>query len=95
MVSFADIRQRKDQILRIAEKYGAHDLRVFGSILHTKSAPHDLDLLVRMDHERSLLDRISLAHEMEDLLGCPVDVVNERALHPAIRDSVLDEAQSL
>ena len=48
----------------------------------------DLDLLVSLAPDRSLLDRIALAQELEDLLGMPVDVVNDRAIHPAIRASV-------
>jgi predicted nucleotidyltransferase len=45
-----------------------------------------------MAPDRSLIDRIALMHDLEDLLGGSVDVVNERPLHRAIRDDVLSQA---
>lgn len=80
----------------MAARYGASNLRVFGSVLHgTASADSDLDLLITLDERRSLIDRIALQQDLEDHLGCRVDVVNERALDPAIRDGVLAEARPL
>ncbi|MBE3098669.1 MAG: nucleotidyltransferase family protein [Planctomycetota bacterium] len=96
MVSLADVRVRRDEILRIAARYGASDLRLFGSVVRGQALPtSDLDLLVRLDEGRSLLDHIALIQDLEDALGCHVDVVNERALHRAIRDRVLAEALPL
>jgi hypothetical protein len=96
MVSLADVRVRRDEILRIAARYGASDLRLFGSVVRGQARPtSDLDLLVRLDEGRSLLDHIALIQDLEDALGCHVDVVNERALHGAIRDRVLAEALPL
>jgi predicted nucleotidyltransferase len=96
MVSLADVRVRRDEILRIAARYGASDLRLFGSVVRGQTRPtSDLDLLVRLDEGRSLLDHIALIQDLEDALGCHVDVVNERALHRTIRDRVLAEALPL
>jgi predicted nucleotidyltransferase len=96
MVSLADVRVRRDEILRIAARYGASDLRLFGSVVRGQARPtSDLDLLVRLDEGRSLLDHIALIQDLEDALGCHVDVVNERVLHRAIRDRVLAEALPL
>jgi predicted nucleotidyltransferase len=96
MVSLADVRVRRDEILRIAARYGASDLRLFGSVVRGQARPtSDLDLLVRLDEGRSLLDHIALIQDLEDALGCHVDVVNERALHRTIRDRVLAEALPL
>ena len=55
----------------------------------------DVDFLVRLDHDRSLLDHIALMQDLEDFFGCRVDVVTERALHRLIRDRVLAEAVPL
>jgi predicted nucleotidyltransferase len=55
----------------------------------------DLDLLVTLDPDRSLLDRIAAAQELEDAFGVFVDLVNERALPDSIRDRVLAEAAPL
>ena len=54
-----------------------------------------MDLLVEMEEGRSLLDRIAVMQDLEDLLGHKVDVVNERALHWYIRDRILSEAVPL
>jgi predicted nucleotidyltransferase len=96
MVALADIRSRRDEILRLALAHGAHRVRVFGSVArHAAGEGSDLDLLVEMAPDRSLLDRIALIHDLRDLLGQEVDVVNERALHRDIRAGVLAEAVDL
>ena len=86
----------RESILTIAAECGARDVRIFGSALSgALGEQSDLDLLVRLEPGRSLLDRVRLKHRLEDLLGRPVDVVNERALHWSIRDSVLAQAVPL
>jgi uncharacterized protein len=85
-----------DEILRIARENGAHDVRVFGSRARGDARPDsDLDLLVRFEKGRSLLDLVGLKLELEDLLGIKVDVVSERGLSPYIRERVLAEARPL
>ena len=87
------IGQNKDAILSLAAKYGMKNLRVFGSFARGEARDDsDLDLLVEMEPDRSLLDRIGFLQDVEDLLRRKVDVVNERALHWYIRDRVLSEA---
>ncbi len=96
MVSLDTIRQNRGQIVRIAEKHKAHNVRVFGSFVRDEADDQsDLDLLVRMDSGASLLDRIALIHELEDVLGRKVDVVNEKALHWMLRDRILAEGVPL
>ena len=55
----------------------------------------DVDLLVKLEPGRSLLDLIAIKQELEDLLGREVDVVTEDAVSPYIREQVLKEAVSL
>jgi len=87
------LSQRRDDVLRIAERHGARNVRVFGSIARgTATSTSDVDLLVEMDPGRTLLDHAALKQELEELLGVRVDVVTEAALHWSIRDQVLDEA---
>ena len=96
MVTRTDIMNRRDEIIRIAEEHGAHDVRLFGSVAREAASPaSDVDVLVRMDGDRSLLDRIALIQELEDLLHCKVDVVNDRALDPMIQDNILAQALPL
>ena len=72
------IRQRLDalkpQVLAVATRHGASNLRIYGSIATGREhAASDLDLLVDLPAERSLLGLISLRHDLEDLLGSTDD----------------------
>ena len=90
------IRDRGKEILRVSHKHGARSVRIFGSIARgQESVTSDLDLLVEMDPRSSLLDIVAIKQDLEDLLGCKVDVVTEAALSPYIREDVLKEAKSL
>lgn len=96
MVSLDDIQARRDEILRIAGEHGGRNVRIFGSFVRGEASEHsDLDLLVTMDDRRSLLDRIAMIHALEDLLHRKVDVVNDKALHPALRERILREEVAL
>jgi len=96
MVSIENILGRRDAILRLAAQHGARDVRVFGSVARGQAVEgSDLDILVRLDDNRTLLDHVALMQDLEDLLGCRVEVVEDRALHRLIRDRVLAEATPL
>ena len=88
--------QRRKEILRLATKHGATNVRVFGSVARGEAGPDsDVDLLVDLGPKLSPWFPGGLLHDLEDLLGCPVDVVTEQALHWYIRDQVLKEAVPL
>jgi uncharacterized protein len=90
------IEAHRVDILGAAARHGARRVRLFGSrAAESASAESDVDLLVEMEPDRSLLDRIALIDDLERLLGCRVDVVNERALHSSVRDRVLATAKPL
>jgi len=96
MFSYSDLHDMRETIIQIAQKHGASNVRVFGSTVRgDNSADSDVDILVHMDSERSLLDRIALIQELEDLLHCKVDVVNEAALSSVFKDEVLTEAVAI
>lgn len=87
------LREKREEILRIAARHGARNVRVFGSLPRGEADERsDVDFLVEMEPGRSLFDLGGLQYELEQLLGCPVDVVTERGLKPRIRDRVLREA---
>jgi predicted nucleotidyltransferase len=91
-----DIRARRGEILEVARKHSARDVRVFGSVVRgDNNQASDIDFLIRMEPDRSLLDRIEFMQELEDMLQVKVDVVNEKALHPLIREQVLKEGKPL
>jgi predicted nucleotidyltransferase len=87
------LREKREEILRIASKYGACNMRVFGSLARGEADEHsDIDFLVEMEPGRSLLDLGGLQYELESLLGCPVNVATVRGLKARIRERVLREA---
>jgi len=90
------LRQRRCDILRLAAKHGARNVRVFGSVARGHASPEsDLDLLVDMEPGRSLLDIGALMTELQELLGCAVDVVTESSLYWLLRRRILRESQPL
>lgn len=93
-MSLAELLQAKrEDILRTAAKYGAYNVRVFGSVARGEADEQsDVDLLVNMEKGCSLLDLGGLLMDLEDLLGCKVDVVTEKGLRERIRERVLKEA---
>ena len=90
------LKSRREEILSIAARHGARNVRVFGSVARGEDDDKsDIDLLVEFESGRSLLDHAGLWLELQDLLGCKVDVVSERGIKPRIRDRVLREAVPL
>ncbi len=94
--SLEALRQKRGQILAIAKAHGARNIRVFGSVARGAQGPKsDVDLLVDLGPKRSLLDLGHLVMDLQDLLGCEVNVVEPEGLHWYIRDKVLREAVAL
>jgi predicted nucleotidyltransferase len=90
------LKENRAEILRLAAEHGAYNVRVFGSVVRGEAGPEsDVDLLVNMEPGRSLFDLGGLLMDLQDFLGCSVDVVTEAGLRPRIRQRVLNEARSL
>ncbi len=90
------LKEKREAILKIAAKHGARNVRVFGSVARGEAdEKSDIDLVVEFEPGRSLLDHAALWLELQELLGCKVDVVSERGLKPRIREKVLREAVPL
>lgn len=87
------VETHREAILDLCAKHGARNVRLFGSVARGEAdEKSDLDVLVDMDPDRSLLDHAALMLALEELLGCRVDVVTASALRPRMRDRVLKEA---
>jgi len=84
---------KRQDILQIAAQHGATNVRVFGSVVRGEAGPSsDIDFLVDVGPGRSAFFPAGLLADLEDLLGCKVDVLTENGLHWYIRDRVLQEA---
>jgi predicted nucleotidyltransferase len=89
-------RSKKDQILRIAAIYGASNVRVFGSLARGENSPSsDVDILVDLDPNRSLMDLGGLLMDLQEILPLPVDVATEDMLRPKVRARALLDAVPL
>jgi len=87
------LKEKREEILRIAAKHGARNVRVFGSVARDESDEEsDIDLLVELEPGRSLMDHAALWLELQQALGRRVDVVSDRGIKPRMRERVLREA---
>jgi predicted nucleotidyltransferase len=90
------LKMKREEILRIAAKHGARNVRIFGSVARGESGPKsDLDLLVELEPDRSLFDHAALVEDLEVLLGRKVDVVTENGVYWLLRRRILKEAKPL
>ncbi len=94
--SITSLKNKRKDILRIASKYGARNVRIFGSLARGEAREDsDIDLLVDMEPGRSLFDLGGMLMDLQNLLAQKVDIVTEKGLRPRIRDRVLKEALPL
>ena len=88
--------QYRDQILVTANKRGAKNIRIFGSVARgDERRDSDIDFLVDFEPGRSLFDLAGLWLDLEKLLGCKVDVISSRGLKPRLASEVLRDAVAL
>lgn len=96
MKAAESLRAQREEILRIAAKYGAANVRLFGSVARGDDRPDsDVDLLVDFEPGRSLLDHAGLVMELQDLLGKKVEVGTTKGLKDRYRNRILREAVAL
>ncbi len=87
------LKNKREEILKVAAKHGAKNIRVFGSVARGEADQEsDIDFLVDFESGRSLMDVGSLLMDLQDLLGRRVDIVEPEGLHWYIRDKILKEA---
>ena len=90
------LREKREEIKRVAAKHGATNVRIFGSVARGEArAGSDVDLLVDTAPETSSWFPAGLVLDLEEILGCKVEVVTERGLSPYLKDRVLEEAVPL
>jgi predicted nucleotidyltransferase len=96
MVTKDDILKRRNEIIAVAQRSGASNIRIFGSVARGDTTEQsDLDLLVRFEPGRSLLDHGGLLMDLRELLGIKVDVIDEDGMRPRFRQQVMKDAVPL
>ncbi len=90
------LKEKREEILRIAARHDTFNVRVFGSVARGDAGPRsDVDFLVEKGSEHDPWWPAGLILDLEDLLGRKVDVVEPEALHWRIKERVLSEAVPL
>ena len=96
MTIYELLEAKREEILSIAAKHGASNVRIFGSVARGEAREDsDVDFLVNLEPRTSLLEHIALIQDLSDLLGRKVDVANEKGLKTPIRERVLEQALPL
>jgi predicted nucleotidyltransferase len=91
---------KQDEVLKLLTAHrkemqalGVQSLAVFGSVVHAEAGPDsDIDILVEFAKPVGFFAFLEVKEQLEKLLGCSVDLVTRNALHPRLRDEILNEA---
>ena len=91
-----DLEEVRSKVLPVLKRYGVRRASVFGSLVREETAEEsDVDLLVELGDDKSLLDLAGLKIEAEELLGRRVDVLTYNAIHPLLRERILSEQKAI
>ncbi|NPV58385.1 MAG: nucleotidyltransferase family protein [Actinobacteria bacterium] len=86
------LEEIKAKILPILDKHDVIRASVFGSVARGEDdEKSDLDILVELSGDKSLLDLAGLKIELEEILGRNVDVLTYESLHPLLKTRILSE----
>jgi hypothetical protein len=95
-ITIEGLRERREEILRVARACGAIRVRVFGSVARGEATSEsDVDFLVQFQKGASLWDAVGLWQDLSELLGCTVNVVSEGIPHDRFLDNALRDAVEL
>ncbi len=93
MGTLSILQSKRTEILALAAKHGASNVRLFGSIVHGEDQEgSDVDFLVDMQETRSLYDLIGLQQDLEKAIGRKVDVLTPNGINRYLKDRILGEA---
>jgi len=91
-----ELRARRDDIIALAKRHGASNVRVFGSVAQGKTtAKSDVDFLVSFREGASIFDQVGLWLDLQDLLGCEVDLLTDHPDAGRVTDAVRQRAIAL
>ncbi|MAS38108.1 MAG: nucleotidyltransferase [Anaerolineaceae bacterium] len=91
-----DLRQRRDEIMALMERYGAYNVRVFGSVARGDAGPDsDVDLLISFPQNKSMFELVGLWLDIQELIGYEVSLITDGLDDKRFMDSVLQDAVAL
>lgn len=80
-ITLADLRAKRDDIIRLAEQRGAYNVRVFGSVARGESSPDsDVDLLISVNKGVDMFTLVGLWLDLKEFLGCDVSLVEDKGM---------------
>ena len=83
----------KEHKAALVQRFGVTNLALFGSTVRNTARPDsDVDVLIAFDGPATSARYFGVQFYLEDLLGCPVDLVTDRALRPELRPFIEKEA---
>lgn len=86
----------RDDILRIADKYGVTDVRVFGSVARGDAKEgSDVDFVVKFPKDTSFITYGEMQDELEDIISCKVDLHSEKGISKYLKDEILSNSENL
>ena len=87
------VKNKKEEIIKLAQRYGAYNIRIFGSVARGEDDPRsDIDFLVDFKSNVGLLEWSGFWSSLEDLLKHKVDVATEKVLKKRMKERILREA---
>ena len=91
---FKDLKKTLKNHKKDLLQKGVKKLSVFGSVAKNATTPRsDVDILIDFDSKRGLFAFVDIQMYLEKILGCRVDLVTKKALHPALKTKILQEAK--
>ncbi|MGD9656522.1 MAG: nucleotidyltransferase family protein [Methylocystis sp.] len=88
--------EKRVDLLRAAERHGASNLRLFGSVARRAETPSsDVDILIDLAEDRGFAEFLALAEELEALIGRKVDLITSRGISPYLKPLIDRESLTL
>ncbi len=86
------IEKIKEKISPVLKRFDVKRAAIFGSFVRDEMKEgSDIDILVELEGEKSLLDLVGLKLDLEEILGVKVDVVEYSTIHPLLKERILRE----
>jgi hypothetical protein len=90
------IQNIKKKIIPILKRYEVKKAAIFGSFVRGEARKKsDIDILVDLPEDKSLLDLVGLKLELEEILKRKVDVLTYNSLHPLLKNIILSEQKAI